>query len=38
MEAIRASAVAQDSDAALVAATKRAETLAFEKLVLRHKR
>src|ERR1700676_1557047 len=37
MEAFRASGVAKDSDAALVAATKRGETLAFEKLVLRYK-
>jgi RNA polymerase sigma-70 factor (ECF subfamily) len=38
MEAFRASSVAKDSDAELVAATKRGETLAFEKLVLRYKR
>src|SRR6202047_1639365 len=38
MEAFRAGSVAKDSDAELVAATKRGETLAFEKLVLRYKR
>jgi len=38
MEAFRATDVAKDSDAALVAATKCGETLAFEKLVLRYKR
>ena len=38
MEAFRATDVAKDSDAALVAATKCGETLAFEQLVLRHKR
>src|SRR5467141_1075702 len=38
MEAFRATDVGKDSDAALVAATKCGETLAFEKLVLRYKR
>ncbi len=38
MEAFRATDVGKDSDAALVAATKCGETLAFEQLVLRHKR
>ena len=38
METFRASDVGKDSDAALVAATKCGETLAFEQLVLRYKR
>jgi len=38
METFRATDVGKDSDAALVAATKCGETLAFEKLVLRYKR
>jgi RNA polymerase sigma-70 factor (ECF subfamily) len=38
MEAFSASDVDKDPDTALVAATKRGETLAFEKLVLRYKR
>ena len=38
MEAVRTRDLDADSDAALVAATKRGEPLAFEKLVLRHKR
>jgi RNA polymerase sigma-70 factor, ECF subfamily len=38
MEAFSASDVDKDRDTALVAATKRGETLAFEKLVLRYKR
>jgi len=38
METIHAIGIDGDSDAALVAATKCGKTLAFEKLVLRHKR
>jgi RNA polymerase sigma-70 factor (ECF subfamily) len=38
MEDYRVRGVHKDSDAALVAATKLGETLAFEELVLRHKR
>jgi len=38
MRLVRASDVDKDSDAALVAGTKRGEPLAFDKLVLRHKR
>jgi len=38
MQLVRVSDVDKDSDAALVAGTKRGEPLAFDKLVLRHKR
>src|ERR1700719_4510068 len=38
MEVFRASDVDKDSDATFVAAAKRGEPLAFEKIVLRHKR
>jgi RNA polymerase sigma factor (sigma-70 family) len=38
VEVFRASGMDEDSDAALVVATKCGETLAFEKLVLRHTR
>ena len=38
MEAVRTRDLDADSDAALVAATKSGEPLAFETLVLRHKR
>jgi RNA polymerase sigma-70 factor (ECF subfamily) len=38
METLRASGMDKDSDAALVAATRRGETHAFEKLVFRHER
>jgi RNA polymerase sigma-70 factor, ECF subfamily len=38
MAGLRATGIDKDSDTALVAATKRGETFAFEKLVLRYKR
>jgi RNA polymerase sigma factor (sigma-70 family) len=38
METLRASGIDNDSDAALVSATKRGEAHAFEKLAIRHKR